>query len=298
MAQVTLSVRSSTARLREALVKHPRDAFRSQEYLERTWSDIGFTGCPDFAEACREFDAFARVLESAGVKLRYLPFSEETDIDSLYTHDPVTTIADGLVGCRMGKANRRPEVAAVRAHLLSPPGPVSPAEWSNWWTIESPGLLEGGDLIWLDESTVAVGIGFRSNASGARQLAAQTGLDVLEVPLPWWNGPADCLHLMSLISPLAEDLALVYGKLLPVSFVQELERRGIAMVEVPDEDYDSLGCNVLAVAPRTCVAVDGNPETARRMELAGCRVLTFSGSEICVKGLGGPTCLTRPLARG
>ena len=298
MDQVTISVRSSTSRLREALVKHPRDAFRSQEYLERTWSGLGFLACPDFEEACRQYDAFASLLESLGVRLRYLPFSEKTDLDSLYTHDPVTTIGRHLVGCRMGKPNRRPEVGAVRAHLLGKAAPDQAGVPISWAAIDAPGRLEGGDLIWLDESTVAVGMGFRSNASGARQLADQTGLDVLEIPLPWWNGPADCLHLMSLISPLSEDLALVYRKLLPVSFVEQLEQRGIQLVDVPDDEYDSLGCNVLAIGPRTCVALEGNPETARRMESAGCHVLTFAGSEICVKGLGGPTCLTRPLVRG
>jgi N-dimethylarginine dimethylaminohydrolase len=290
MSQVTVSVRSSIGPLREALVKHPKDAFRSQEYLERTWKDIGFTACPDFDEACREFDAFALTLESEGVTLRYLPQSAETDPDSLYTHDPVTTIADGLIGCHMGKENRRPEVAAIEAW--------SEASGSRLiGTIESPACLEGGDLIWLDSETVAVGIGFRSNVEGARRLAAVTGLTVLEVPLPYWNGPADCLHLMSLISPVAEDLAVVYRRLLPVPFLEELSRRGIGLVEVPDAEYDSLGCNVLAVRPRVCVAVKGNPETKARMESAGCRVVSIDGAEICRKGLGGPTCLTRPLVR-
>ncbi|MFT4603823.1 MAG: N-dimethylarginine dimethylaminohydrolase [Rhodothermales bacterium] len=271
-------------------MKHPRDAFRSQAYLDETWKSIGFTARPDFDEACREYEAFAGILESSGVTLRYLPQSAGTDPDSIYTHDPVTTIADALVGCSMGKVNRRPEVSAV-------------ADWSQTkgsglaGTIEAPGSLEGGDLIWIDAQTVAVGMGFRSNQAGARQLASLTGLTVLEVSLPYWNGPADCLHLMSLISPLADDLALVYRRLLPVPFLAELERRGIGLVDVPDEEYDSLGCNVLAVAPRECVALGGNPMTKRRMEAAGCQVLTFKGAEICRKGLGGPTCLTRPLVR-
>ncbi|NNE69869.1 MAG: amidinotransferase [Rhodothermales bacterium] len=270
-------------------MKHPRDAFRSQAYLEQTWKALAFLSCPDFDEACRQYDAFARLLESLGVTLRYLPRNEQTDPDSLYTHDPATSIGSFLVGCSMGKENRRPEVAAVRSAVGSD---------YTWREITSPGLLEGGDLIWLDERTVAVGVGFRSNHDGINQLGDLTGVEVLPVPLPWWNGPSDCLHLMSLISPLADDLALVYRPLLPVPFVQELEARGIQLVDVPKEEYDSLGCNVLAVSPRVCVAVEGNPVTAERMRAAGCEVHTFSGSEICLKGLGGPSCLTRPLFRG
>lgn len=302
MDQVTISCRSSTAPLREALVKHPRDAFQSQARLEALWRALGFLACPDYSQACSQYDGFTELLESLGVGLRFLPSDDATDLDSLYTHDPSTAIGDVLVGCRMGKPNRRKEMDAVRRALEG----TGTAPWvlaghtpaTSWAEISDPGRLEGGDLIWLDPETVAVGVGFRSNQEGIRQLAELTGVAAIEVPLPWWNGPADCLHLMSLISPLADDLALVYRPLLPVPFVEELGRRGIELVDVPAEEYESLGCNVLAVSPRVCVAVEGNPVTAQRMRAAGCQVHTFPGSEICVKGLGGPTCLTRPLVRG
>lgn len=311
MDQVTISCRSSTAPLREALVKHPRDAFRSQAQLEASWKSLGFLACPDFSQACSQYDAFAELLQSLGVGLRFLPSDDATDLDSLYTHDPSTAIGDTLVGCLMGKPNRRGEMGAVRRALIGPgaarraiaghdaaqSAPAGHTPAASWAEIAEPGRLEGGDLVWLDPETVAVGVGFRTNQVGIRQLCALTGVAAIEVPLPWWNGPADCLHLMSLISPLADDLALVYRPLLPVLFVEELGRLGIQLVDVPAEEYESLGCNVLAVSPRVCVAVDGNPVTVQRMRDAGCEVHTFPGSEICVKGLGGPTCLTRPLVR-
>lgn len=271
-------------------MKHPRDAFRSQDNLRDSCPGLGFDGVPDLARAISEYDAFAALLEAEGVALTYLSEDDSTDPDSLYTHDPAVSAAGGIVLCRMGKTTRRNEAAAVGRW-------ASEAGVKVLGSIEAPGLLEGGDLIWIDESTVAIGIGFRSNSEGARQFGHITGTDVIEVSLPYWNGPSDVLHLMSLISPLDTDLALVFRRLLPVAFVQQLQTRGIHLVDLPESEYDSLGCNVLALGPRRCLVVDGNPETRRRLEAAGCEVVSFQGAEIARKGQGGPTCLTRPLVR-
>ena len=158
------------------------------------------------------------------------------------------------------------------------------------------GLRTTDDLF---ATTLAVGRGYRTNDEGIRQLQALLGSDVevVVVPLPHWQGPSDVFHLMSMISPLADDLALVYSPLLPVPFREDLLARGIELVEVPAEEFDSMGCNVLAVAPRVAVAMEGNPETRRRMEAAGVEAHLYSGAEISAKGCGGPTCLTRPLER-
>ena len=156
-------------------------------------------------------------------------------------------------------------------------------------------------MLWLDSRTLAVGQGYRTNAEGIRQLRTLLGdaVDEVEVvPLPHWRGPASCLHLMSFISLIDQDLALVYSPLMPVPFRESLLARGFTLVEVPDQEFDTLGCNVLAVAPRVCVMVEGNPRTKALLEAAGAQVHTFEGQEICVKGEGGPTCLTRPLLRG
>jgi N-dimethylarginine dimethylaminohydrolase len=160
--------------------------------------------------------------------------------------------------------------------------------------------LEGGDFLWLDEATAVVGRGYRTNDEGIEQLEillADTADDLVVVPLPHWKGPSDVFHLMSVISPIDHDLALVYSPLLPVPFREFLLHRGVSLVEVPDEEFESMGCNVLAVAPRVCLVVEGNPVTRRRLEDAGAQVHAYSGEEISLPGCGGPTCLTRPLLR-
>ena len=165
--------------------------------------------------------------------------------------------------------------------------------------LEAPATAEGGDTLWLDERTLLVGLGYRTNEAGARALAeALPGVDVRTYDLAHWHGVDEVMHLMSLISPLDDDLAVVYPPLVPVRLMQLLAERGIELVEVPDEEFDSMGCNVLALAPRVALALDGNPETRRRMERAGVDVRVYAGEELSRKGDGGPTCLTRPLLRG
>jgi N-dimethylarginine dimethylaminohydrolase len=166
--------------------------------------------------------------------------------------------------------------------------------------IEGEGRLEGGDLLWFDERTCAVARGYRTNDEGIRQLKALlgSGVEVVTVPLPHYRGPEDVFHLMSIISPLDADLALVHSPLMPVPFREWLLGRGIELVEVAEEELDTLGCNALALAPRRCLTAAGNPQTRARLEAAGCEVLTYAAEEISLKGQGGPTCLTRPLVRG
>jgi N-dimethylarginine dimethylaminohydrolase len=194
----------------------------------------------------------------------------------------------------MGKAARAEEPAALAAHLPGLEVPVLGA-------IEGRARLEGGDVLWVDRRVLAVGQGYRTNAEGIRQLRELLGGaidELVAVPLPHWRGPESCLHLMSFISMIDRELAVVYPPLLPVPFREWLLERGIRLVEVPDAEFDGLGCNVLAVAPRVCVMVEGSPQTRRRLEAAGAQVVEFAGLEICLKGEGGPTCLTRPLLRG
>jgi N-dimethylarginine dimethylaminohydrolase len=167
-------------------------------------------------------------------------------------------------------------------------------------SIQPSGRLEGGDLLWLGERSVAVGRGYRTNAAGIEQLHTLLGDlvdEVIAVALPHWRGPGDVFHLMSIISPIDRDLALVYSPLMSVPFREHLLERGMTLVEVPDDEFDTMGANVLALAPRRCLMLEGNPETRRRLERAGADVLTYPGREISLKGGGGPTCLTRPLGR-
>jgi len=194
----------------------------------------------------------------------------------------------------MGKEARRGEPEAQGEAFHAAGIPVA-------GSIAGEGRLEGGDVVWLDARTLAVGRGYRTNDEGIRQLAELLAGEVDEivvVPLPHGRGPGDVFHLMSILSPIDADLALVHSRLMPVPFRELLLARGVSLVEVADPEMATLGGNVLAVAPRRCVMISGNPATRARLEQAGAEVHAFDGAEICLKGSGGPTCLTRPLRRG
>jgi N-dimethylarginine dimethylaminohydrolase len=236
------------------------------------------------------------VLESAGAALHWLPRDAATTLDSLYVRDAAVVCDRGLVLCRMGKAARSSEPAALARGLAV----AGLGDWPIAGRIEAPGTIEGGDVVWLGPRTIAAGRGYRTNDEGIRQLRAILGDridELIVVPLPHWRGPGDVMHLMSLISPVDRDLAVVYPPLLPVPFRERLLDLGMRFVEVPDEEFDSLGTNVLALGPRRCLMARGNPRTAAALERAGAEVLEYAGDEISLKGAGGPTCLTRPLAR-
>ena len=282
---------SDVAPMRRVLLKHARDAFQSPIRIGEQWEALNYLGAPDFDAACRESDAFATLLERLGVVVEWMP-AEDVGMDSLYVRDASIVTDHGAILCRMGKTARASEPPRHGAEYDALGVPVLAA-------VEGGGTVEGGDVTWLSPRCLAVGRGYRTNRDGIDQLRSllPPDIELLEVPLPHWKGPGDVFHLMSVISPLAEDLLLVYSPLLPVPFREALLDRGFDLVEVPDAEFDSMGCNVLAVAPRLAVAVDGNPETLRRMEAAGVEVHTYSGQEISQKGCGGPTCLTRPLER-
>jgi N-dimethylarginine dimethylaminohydrolase len=291
-ASVASSAGGETGRLLSVCVKHPRDAFESPARSAREWRALNFTAPPDFARACDEYDRWLTLLAESGAVIQVLPAGDDAGLDSIYTRDASVLTPDGVVLCRMGKAARSSEPAAQAGAYRAWRVPVVGA-------IEAPGQLEGGDVVWLDARTVAVGRGYRTNAAGLAQFRALAGesVTVIEVPLPHWRGQHDVFHLMSMISPVDRDLAVVYEPLLPVPFREALLDRGWTLVAVPDAEFETTGANVLALAPRHCLAVDGNPVTRRRLEAAGATVAVYAGTDICLKGGGGPTCLTRPLAR-
>jgi len=275
------------------LIKHPRDAYRNQLNVDNQYQQLNYCEVPDFKKSLTDYETFAGLLESFGTEVHYLPEDKSTSLDSIYTHDPGVVTNGGLILCVMGKKDRLSESTAMENYFQSIDVPIL-------GRIEAPGTLEGGDVVWIDERTVAIGVSYRSNAEGIRQFGELLGnlVDkVISVPLPHWTGPSDCLHLMSNVSPIDHDLYLVYSRLLSVSFRQYLIENKIELVEVPDEEYNSMGCNVLAVAPRKCIMIEGNPITQGRLEAVGVEVHTYDGSEISLKGSGGPTCLTRPFLR-
>jgi N-dimethylarginine dimethylaminohydrolase len=288
-----VTAHAETGHLRRLLLKHPREAFVSQDVLDAQWKDLGFTAAPDFSRALREYDALVELVGQSGARIEWLPRSEHVTPDSIYVRDASIVTNRGVILCRMGKPQREQEPAAQDAFFRQAGIPVLGA-------IRPPGRVEGGDLVWLDEHTIAVGRGYRTNADGIEQLHTLLGdsvREVIAVALPHWRGPGDVFHLMSILSPIDRDLALVYSPLMSVAFRERLLERGLTLIEVPAEEFDSMGANVLAIGPRRCVMVSGNPKTRALLERAGVEVLVYEGGEISLKGGGGPTCLTRPLER-
>ena len=243
--------------------------------------------------ALDEHAALVEILRRSGAEIVVHDRPLPDHADALFVHDPALVTDAGTIILRMGKPLRRGEEEAMAAAFAELGVPVLAR-------LSEPALAEGGDLLWLDRSTLAAGLGYRTNAEGLRQLAAilePAGVTVVPVPLPHGGGPDACLHLMSLISVLDRDLAVVYLPLLPVPFVQLLGERGFRLVEVPDAEFPTMGPNVLALGPRRCLALRGNPITRNRLEEAGCEVHTYRGDELSLKAEGGPTCLTRPIWR-
>ena len=274
-------------------MKHARAAFVSEECIRSQWTRLNFSAQPDLARAIDEYDQFVDIVGDSGCEIVWLPKDEGLTLDSIYTRDASIVSADGVILASMGKASRASEPSAQERTLRE-------REWPIAGSIAPPGRVEGGDLIWLDHRTVAVGQGARTNGGGIQQLQALLGDSIDEliiVPLPDYPGQHDVMHLMSLISPVDRDLAVVYSRLLPDPFRQRLLERGYRFVDVPDDEFDSMGCNVLALGPRDCVMLNGNPKTRAALEKAGANVHVYDGEEISLKGGGGPTCLTRPLAR-
>jgi dimethylargininase len=277
---------SQTATLRRVLVRAPR-----AEDCAR-WREFGWRAEPDPGRLAAEHEAFAAELEAFGAEVVYAEEPLPSALDAIYAYDPALVADAGAILLRPGKELRRDEPAALGRDLARAGVPTAAS-------LEPPALAEGGDTLWLDERTLLVGLGYRTNESGADTLRrALPDVDVLTFDLPHYRGPAEVLHLLSFVSPLDRDLALVFPPLVPARLLQLLAERGIGFVEVPAEEYDSLGCNVLALGPRVALALDGNPETRRRLEAAGVDVRVYRGEELSLKGEGGPTCLTRPLLRG
>jgi dimethylargininase len=282
-----LSIQDQTSPLSRVYVRTPVAADLG------AWAAYGWRSEPDPVRAVDEHARFRAELERAGATVEVGSAQTPDDPDAIYAYDPVLMTDAGAVLLRPGKPGRRAEPDAVATDLANVGVTVA-------GRIEAPATAEGGDLFWLDRSTLLAGRGYRTNADGIAQLRALLGtsVDVIDFDVPHFRGPDECLHLMSFVSPLDVDLVVAYLPMVPVPLMEILRDRDIRMVEVPDDEFASMGPNVLALGPRTALAIDENPETRRRMEAAGVDVRTYAGTEISRKGDGGPTCLTRPLERG
>ena len=255
------------------------------------WEEYGWRAEPSPAALMREHEAFCAILEGAGCDV-VVAAPMDADPDAVYAFDPALVTEHGAILMRPGKAGRRAEPLAVVRELEPAGVPVAAV-------VDEPAVAEGGDFIRLDEATLLAGRGYRTSPSGIEAVAeALPGVETLTFDLPHWHGETEVMHLLSLLSPLDVDLVVAYPPLLPVALAQLLAERGIEIVPVPEEEFESMGTNVLALAPRVALALDGNVETRRRLEAAGVEVLVYEGRELSLKGDGGPTCLTMPLLRG
>jgi dimethylargininase len=276
---------SMTGRLRRVLVRPPAPGSWA------AWKSYGWRDEPDSAALDTEHEAFRALLEDAGAEVVVAGTPHALDPDAIYAYDPALVGDQGAVMLRPGKEGRRGEVDAMAADFVEAGVPIAAR-------LAAPATAEGGDTLWLDESTLLVGRGYRTNDEGIAQLArALPEVEVVAFDLPHMHGAGEVMHLLSLLSPLDVDLAVAYPPLMPVRLMELLADRGVELVEVPDEEFETMGPNVLALAPRVALALEGNDETRRRMEAAGVDVRVYQGDEISRKGDGGPTCLTRPLLR-
>ena len=290
---VPSTAQNEVGRILRLVLKRPADAWRDPASVVRQWEPLNYREAPDLGRAIAEYERFQEFFRDRGVEIDVLPEADGAGLDSIYVRDAAVVTDGGVILCNMGKPARSEEPAAQGAYYASRDIPVLGA-------ITGDGRLEGGDVVWLGPRTLAVGLGYRTNQEGIRQLGAlaRDHLDELTVvPLPHWKGPSDVFHLMSLLSPVDTDLALVFSPLLPVPFQKALLALGIELVETPRDEFDMIGANVLALAPREVLMVDAQPGVRSRLEGAGVEVHVFQGNEISLKGCGGPTCLTRPLER-
>jgi len=279
--------------LRRVIMKSPVTAWKDTNNVKKYWKDLHFISQPKFDKAVFQYNQLTSLIESFGTEILMLPKNDETNLDSIYTHDAGIATSEGMIICNMGKEIRKNEPMALKNFLIENNLPII-------GEIKDPAIIEGGDIIWINERTVAVGEGYRTNKKGIQQLRDILGNqvdDIIPVPLPHWLGPENCLHLMSNVSPVDHNLFLIYPKLLPVKFIKFLKSQNIKLIKVPDKEYESMACNVLPLAPKKCIMMSGNPITKTLLESNNVEVFTYDGSEISLKGAGGPTCLTRPIYR-
>lgn len=276
------------APLRRVMVKRPAE----QKAEAEAWREFGYYRPPDLARVASEHAHFVELLTEAGTEVLFVGDPQRERLDSIFVYDPVIMCGEGAIVCRMGKPLRRGEEHALAHSMMAEGVPIVA-------TIRGEGTLEGGDTFWLDERTLVVGRTYRTNDDGIRQLqhALDSIAEVVKVTLPHWRGGGEILHLLSLISPVSEKLAVVHLPLMPIDLVDLLHSRGVELLPIPEEEFKTQASNILAVAPNRVIMLKGNPVTVRNLRERGVDVWEYEGQEISFNRDGGPTCLTRPLFR-
>lgn len=293
MLKNKIGLNSNVKTLKNVILKKPKDAFKSQKFIDEYWESLNFISKPEYKKAIHQYDNLIKILNDNHVGINYLPSDDRTYLDSIYTHDPMFMTPEGAIIGNMGKELRKDETLMMEDYFIKNNLPIL-------GKIKNTGTLEGGDVIWIDKSTVAVGLTYRTNAEGIKQLEnilSKINVNLIKVDLPHWDGPNDVLHLMSLISPLQEKLFLIYEKLIPVGFLNFLKSKNIKFLNIDESEYNTLACNVLPLSENKCLIVSGNDKTRSIIDRTGIETIEFEASEICYKGSGGPTCITRPIHR-
>ncbi|MEM7334812.1 MAG: arginine deiminase family protein [Chloroflexota bacterium] len=279
---------SMVGELHAVLMRRPDEAFGNAD--PQKWH---YTSSINLEIAQQEHDALVKTIQGCGAEVVYHDEMLPDHADAIFVHDPVIVSNQGAILLNMGKPLRQGEETAIGRSLEKMGVPIH-------YQLTGDARAEGGDLLWVDENTLAVGLGFRTNQAGFNQLAKafeDTEVSLVPVHLPYFQGPEACLHLMSFISVVDHDVAVVYEPLMPVPFWQHLKEKGFRFVQVPEEEWETMGPNVLSVAPGKCILLENNKTTIARLKNAGCDVMTYKGEEISLKAEGGATCLTRPVLR-
>ena len=288
-----MKAQSEFGTLKSVFIKSVEQAFINKEHIGQYWKTLNYLGAPDYNRAVSEYTVFEKIFHDHGIQVMHLQHDNQVNMDSIYCRDAAIATNYGMIICNMGKEGRKNEPMAEKIAFEKEGIPIL-------GVIEAPGTIEGGDVAWIDSNTLAVGHTYRTNIEGIQQLKAllePKGVNVIVANMPHYKGPSDVFHLMSVLSPVDAKKAVVYSPLIPIDFRKLLIDMAYELIEVPDAEFDSMGCNVLAIAPSKCLMVKGNPITKQRLIDAGCEVIEYEGSEISVKGGGGPTCLTRPIER-
>ena len=282
-ADAAYGVTSMTAPLRRVLVRRPATS--------GDWAGAGWR-TPDPNLLAAQHEAFCELVAELGAEVEV---AEPLDgqVDAVYMHDPVVLTGRGAIPLRMAKPAREQEPAAAANELERLGIP-------QLGSLEAPAYADGGDRYWINDTTMAIGLGYRTNRTGATALASLVepeGVHVETYDMPHDHGPGFVLHLQSFISGVADDLCVVYEPLAPVRLLQDLRERGTDWIAIDHDSYLAMGCNILAVRPGVVIMVDGVPAVRRELERRGVEVHAYDGSELSLKGDGGPTCLTQPLLR-
>ncbi|HEY4874383.1 MAG TPA: arginine deiminase family protein, partial [Puia sp.] len=267
---------SEIGKIKSLFIKKAEAAFINDDNIQKQWAALNFLSKPDLPKAIAEYENFESILKNCADEILYLPEDDNVTMDSIYCRDASIATNKGMIICNMGKPARSNETFAEQKAFEKNNIPVL-------GIIKSPGTIEGGDVAWLDENTLAVGHTYRTNEEGIRQLKLllnPLGVEVVVTELPHYKGPNDVFHLMSILSPVDKNLAVAYSPLMPIAFRNLLLKKGYELIEVADDEFELMGCNVLALAPRVCLMVAGNPKTKLLLEKAGCEVIEYSGNEI------------------